>query len=1437
MRRKLSAISALLFAVSLLVFASVYAADPSSGNRKADLVAASLDAVPVYGKLPSSGNVRIIVQLADAPLASYEGGTQGLAATSPSAVGAARLDPNSPASLAYLDYLAAQQANFLSAAQAVALDAKQLTEYRAAVNGVGLELPAHEVEALRRLPGVAAIYMDGIARPNTDTTPEYIGAPTLWERVGGQETAGENIVVGIIDTGVFNPSATVTQTQYAGAMHPSFADPSPVGGDYPSTFTYKGVCAPVNPQPQDGTFGPCNDKLIGAWWYNAGNADDPGEAQSPLDQDGHGTNVMSIAAGNAGTETQLGTISGVAPRARVIAYKVCWEEDPTDPEDGGCAFIDSVDAVDQAIMDGVHVLNYSIGGGESPWTEIVEQAFLGAVDAGVIVNTSAGNDTFPGTVGHISPWVMAVAATTEDQAYIGTLVLSDTNAPGPFQGSSVSPGSVTGNLVLAPPQSEDDETPSLCLEPYAPGTFEEDDIVICRRGINPRYEKYAFVAAGGAGAGILVNASPNQGLVADPCATEPEGFVCLHLEYNATTTSASGQELIEYVAANPGAMATVQGGIPASRQGDVLAGFSSQGPAVNNDLLKPDIAAPGVDILGGNSDFQWDINQPRGLFRLISGTSQASPHLAGSSALMRQLHPDWTPMEIKSALMTTSKNEGIFKPDGETAADPFNIGSGRVDLNTAAYAGLVLDETTENFEAANPAEGGDPKTLNLANFTDSDCVGTCSWTRTLRNASGQELTWHALTEAPAGMEITVEPSVFTIPVSGTQVITVSVDAVAFNPEDANCGDEAEGVEGWACGEVRLTTTPPALRGANAVPDVHFPVVVRPSRSTLPDAVIIETYRDAGSELIAGVEAIEITELTTREYGLTEGTYVSQTLEGDSDNGSPWDDLTDGIFTATVQVPADSLRLVAEITESPSLDIDLYVTYDADDNGVPEEGEVVCQSATGAVLEYCNLNNPAEGTYIIVVQNWEASAENAQDLVVLSYGIVAPVDAGNMDVTGPESVGQEEPFDLRVFYNVDSEVGDRWYGAFDVGSSPNEDALAAAGDLGIVAVDLRRLGNDVTKEVSDETIEAPGQYTLTYTITIAANTADEDVTYFLTDTIPAGLTYVEGSATGGATVAGNVLTWSGVQAAPVAGYTMTTSDNDAVCAEAYGYLDLEGIGVTANSALTGDDVVYYSAFGTGDPFNYYGQDYTGLALSTNGYVIFPGAAGAEAANNTPLNTNLPDPTPPNNLNAIFWDDLVVVYNEAQNHGISLAADAANTIALIEYDDAQLKGNPAATYDFQAFYLKQPSDAPGDYEISFAYDNITGPVDDVTVGIENADGTDGIQYTGPIEDGFAICFDARAAAADQVITYQVTTEELNSTSDCMTEYTNNAQHSTDAPGAMTETASATVAVVCDPTSVTLDDFSGSGSGGFPWLPAAMGSLLMLAAGLVALRRRQS
>jgi subtilisin family serine protease len=931
---------------------------------------------------------RYIVKLDDAPLASYRGGIAGLAATNPAAIGAVKLDPTSAASKAYVDYLAGRQSAVLAAlTAAIGRTATPVFRYRYAYNGFALELTATEAARLASLPGVAKVERDFVRQPLSDAGPTWIGAPGIWDGSATGAlgpTKGENVVVGVIDTGINHD-------------HPSFAD---VGGDgynhrNPRGHFY-GLCDPLTGAPF------CNDKLIGVWDFTG---------TSPEDDNEHGSHTASTSAGNvltaslhAPTITVSRAISGVAPHANLITYKACIAV--------GCVGTSLTAAIDQATADAVDVINYSIGGGPTdPWSDSDSEGFLGARDAGIFVSASAGNDgPRPETVGSPanSPWLLSVGASTHNRAFVNSL----TSMSG---GGSAPPATITGRSLTsgygpAPIVYAGDYGYSLCgdgpaaptgeaaINPFPPGTF-DGEIVVCDRGTYGRVEKAQNVAEAGAGGFVLANdQASGDSLVGDAYAIPGLGI-----------SYVNGVTLKAWLASGSGHTASIAGTTAdtAAGNGDVMASFSSRGPNKPvPGVIKPDITAPGVDILAAVNGV--DPTSPPE-FGVLSGTSMSSPHMAGAAALMRALHGNWTPAEIQSALVSTGKSTGVRKEDGLRPADAFDLGGGRVDLTKAGRAGLTLDVPTSDFTTANPETGGDPTTLNLATLGQDDCDGTCAWTRTVKSRAAATTTWRAVTSGPKQATITVSPAQFTLAPGAAQVLTITADVRKLP------------VGQWNFGAVRLVPT------GSGVPETRLPLAFQTPKP-VPVDVVTSTTR--GSTIVTTTSTVAITNLQTVISGLAQGSVSELTVEQDPTPTEGPYDVPVGVKTVLVDVPAGSRFLATEIAETNALDLDLFVGRDTDGDGAAEETEELCRSASETAFESCRLSNLQGGKYWILVENWAGGLSDVE----LVTAVIPGQNVGNLTASGPKSVPAGTPFDVTVTYVEPAmDPGETWFGLVELGS--------------------------------------------------------------------------------------------------------------------------------------------------------------------------------------------------------------------------------------------------------------------------------------------------------------------------------------------------------------------------------------------------------------------
>ncbi len=1274
-------------------------------------------------------------------------------------------DINSENSQKYLQELKVQRINLMQVVEStVGRKVPTRYVYDVILNGVSVEITPKEANDIKTLAGVKQVIPVTIEQPDTDAGPTWIGAPGIWE--GTTEpadigTLGEGVLAGILDTGI-------------NFDHPSFSDTPQDLYVYNWTGDYKGVCAPVGGDPAYASA--CNDKLVGAYSYT-------GEALSPEDADGHGSHTASTVAGNFVTFDFMGvetTISGVAPHAQIIAYDVC--------DEGGCYTDSSTAAVQQAILDGVNVINYSISGGKNPYNDPVELAFLEAFDAGIFVAASGGNlrtePTTNGNVNHVSPWVMTVAASSHDRKFTndidvvqpaGSIYVNMAHIPS----SSPVPFSTLDDVELKWAGKDTASTSTNYADNREgcsafPAGFFTGDVALIQRGICNFATKLANAQAAGA-VGMLgyADARPPLSMGGLDTATIPAGF--LYLSPNDAATFA------QWVDTNSPVLIDMSefDRFVNSEWGDIKADFSFRGPSANNfEVLKPEITAPGLEILAAVADFVVD-NDGNTEAELYQGTSMSSPHTAGAGALIKALHPTWSAAEIKSAIMLTAKTNDLTKEDMDTPADLFDFGSGRVDLTKAGLTGLVMNETYANFVAADPSLGGDPKTLNLASLQNNACVGECSWTRTFKSVAGVSATYTV--GAPPWM--TVTPNNFTIAAGATQVVTFTADVSALIPDE------------WQFVTISFDTDDVHSVG-KPISDVTIPAAILPATGNIPGFVQFESHRDAGGAVLSDLVSVEITNLTIDSFGFVKGEPIDIQLAQDPTNDDIYDDLSQVYYTL---IPMDlgAARLVAEITATTALDLDLYWGFDVDGDGLPSALEEYDYSATGTAFEYLSAWGFPVGFYDVwvLVQNWQGSGSTTDD-ITLTIGVVPyePVVPATMTVNGPATNAAGVPFEMEVlWHDIDTEEGDRLYGLFDTYADSDYNV-----NLGTTEVDVIRQADDVVKKVDVETADAGD--TVTYSIEIS-NLTTTPMEYSINDVLPEGVTYVAGSVTGGATYdAGtNAIQWTGMVDSSVRDYVAATSFEDPDCTLAImpdgdptdAYLDWKtALGFSTSASIFGDGI-WYGTFASYPSFNYYGLDYTGMEFTDDGYT------GFDMTDYGFPNANIPDPVAPNNLMAMFWDDFVVQYDLATNKGVTMVGDSA-TFATIEYDDIYLYDDPTKTMDLEIGYYLQPDDTPGAYEIVFAYDNITPGFFDVasgTIGVENVDGTVGTLYSFndsglTIADGSAICFDwALVPAPPTVITFQVTVDAGLTLGETIT---NDVMHIADGLGMMEESASATFIV---------------------------------------------
>jgi hypothetical protein len=766
---------------------------------------------PRYTPEDANGRARYIVILREAPVATYKGETQGYAAIpkrASSVSGTVRKDIDSAQAKSYASHLQSQQRSFTdSLTSKLGRAVSPAAQFQYALNAVALDLTADEAEALRQDPDVHLVNREQIREPKTFDTPRLINATGVWngtDTLGGVTSKGEGMVVGVIDTGINWMSHSFLATGSDG-----FTVVNPLGDG-----NYLGAC-----KTGGADVGHCNSKLIGIYNFITSTA-------SGQDLDGHGSHTASTAAGNNYTTAPFAggifNVSGIAPHANVIAYKGC------------CTDTGLTQSLNQAIIDKVDTLNFSIGGtgGDSlasPWTDTGELAFLSLQDAGVFVAAAAGNDgPSDNSFDHASPWVTTVGATTP--AMIAAFSFSLSGGPANTQNLAAIPGSAPLptqaylNLPLIESPNFADGSNDGCSA-YPANYFRRGQTASGAQGIAVlRLDQNASNCGSGSRRTNAVNAGAIAVVYVDP------EFVNLGATGASYSLLKEGWDAIKASGADvtPTGTATATIGFPvspASRPGDRMAGFSSRGPSPFA-TLKPDISAPGDTILAAMSPTAASgyttANQAAtsDIYKNDSGTSMATPHITGAATLVRALHRDWTPMQVKSALMTTA-NRTVYNETGSALTTANTVGAGRVDVGAATRAGLLFDETHANFIAANPANGGKPETLNIASLYHFGCTATCVFPRTVSSALNVSGNWTITVNGLAAGSYSLDKTSFSLANKGdTSSFTLSIDSTKLGA--------ATGA--WVYGELLLTPNVPTVSVQ------RLPIAILPTAARLTSSV-------------------------------------------------------------------------------------------------------------------------------------------------------------------------------------------------------------------------------------------------------------------------------------------------------------------------------------------------------------------------------------------------------------------------------------------------------------------------------------------------------------------------------------------------------------------------------------------------------------------------
>ncbi|KAK4579321.1 hypothetical protein RGQ29_029115 [Quercus rubra] len=615
-----------------------------------------------------------------------------------------------------------------------------LYSYKRSFHGFVVELTEQEAQKMTAMDGVVSVFPNKQNELHTTRSWDFIGFPKQVDRT----TIESNIIIGVLDSGIW-PEAD------------SFSDK----GFGPPPRKWKGTCKGL-------TNFTCNNKIIGAKYYRSDGIFEEGDIKSPRDSEGHGTHVASTAAGNIVSKAslegfRLGTARGGVPSARIAMYKVCWLN--------GCSDADILAAFDDAIADGVDIISISIGG--SPKNYFTDPIAIGAFHAmrnGILTSASAGNSgPSPATILNFSPWSLSVAASTIDRKFSTEVRLGNNKI---YEGTSINTFNLKNDMYPIiysgdAPNTTSEFNSRYCHEYSLDQNLVKGKIVLCDAlsdGSGP------FLA--GAVGAVMQGRNPNSQTMAFPL---PASYLSFE----------NGGKIRMYLNSTRSPTATI---LRSNEIKDTLAPyiapFSSRGPnPAAHNILKPDLAAPGVNILAAWSPISpisgVESDKRSNSYNIISGTSMACPHATAVAVYIKSFHPTWSPASIRSALMTTADPMSAEKnPDGE-----FAYGAGNINPLKAPNPGLIYDIDALDYIKFLCAQGYNTKLLQYVTGDKSSCSKEADeksldlnypsfalstpisnsishvFNRTVTNVGSSTSTYKAIVTSPHGLSIKVNPSV------------------------------------------------------------------------------------------------------------------------------------------------------------------------------------------------------------------------------------------------------------------------------------------------------------------------------------------------------------------------------------------------------------------------------------------------------------------------------------------------------------------------------------------------------------------------------------------------------------------------------------------------------------------------------------------------------
>ncbi|KAL3616965.1 hypothetical protein CASFOL_039359 [Castilleja foliolosa] len=670
--------------------------------------------------------------------------------------------------------------------------------YKHSINGFAALLTSNEASKLYEKEEVLSVYPSQPGKYSLHTTRSWEFTSFLEKRGSNnldkdnlllKSQYGKNVIIGMLDTGVWPESE-------------SFSDE----GMDEVPKSWKGQCQ----SGQAFNSSHCNKKLIGARYYIKGYEMNYGplnnqtlDYRSPRDIEGHGTHTASTAGGRATVRSvsalggfAAGTASGAAPLARLAIYKACWTIPDQEVAESTCFDEDILAAIDDAIADGIDVLSMSIGSDKHvPYDQdSIAIGTLHAASKDIVVACSAGNNgPGPATVSNLAPWIITVGASSIDRMFPSPVVLGNNDN---ITGETVTPYNLEhkqyplayAGQVVKPGVAK--ELSEQCLPGSLSPEKSKGKIVLCFRGNGTRVGKGKEVKRAG-GIGFILGNSEDNG---------NELSVDAHVLPATAVNYDNALKIYNYIKSTKEPTAYI---VPAktvldTKPAPYMAAFSSRGPnTISPNILKPDITAPGINILAAWSEASSPTNlagDKRSVkYNIISGTSMACPHIGGTLALLKGLHPDWSSAAIRSALMTSaglSNNEGNPITDATgNPADPFQFGSGHFRPAMAADPGLVYDASSTdyllflcntgikkfNVSFNCPEKTPSPASLNYPSLAIPGLSGTVTVVRTVTNVGISKSIYNVSVKPPAGVSVKISPSTLHFDGAGMKMnVTITV---------------------------------------------------------------------------------------------------------------------------------------------------------------------------------------------------------------------------------------------------------------------------------------------------------------------------------------------------------------------------------------------------------------------------------------------------------------------------------------------------------------------------------------------------------------------------------------------------------------------------------------------------------------------------------------